>query len=189
VTPPTRPEVLEALAPAGARRSPAGAADVTEAPRSGYSRRWRYMAALAAGWSLLSATSALGGREQTSSRPNVPPTVCSTIGDGPSACVTVDKRMVVATLRNDLNVEVCGDFRLTLLRDDGHDQRYEDPNELLRSGCMPASDHWDLPLPLSRPGLTTPRRSLRPYRFMCVTGYRLRYGRWAETGWACRHST
>lgn len=117
-----------------------------------------------------------------------PSKVCSTIGSGPSACVAVHGQSVAVTLRNELNVEVCGDFRLSLLRTEGTHDRLPESNEPELHGCLPASHDWAMTFPLRPPGQVTAGGIRRPYRFMCVTGYRLLYARWTETAWACTRS-
>ena len=123
---------------------------------------------------------------RSESRPATP--VCSTIRTGPTSCVTIDGSSVIGTLRNEKNVEVCGDFRLELLRYDRYDRRLVDSYQPSRKGCLPANDRWEFYFPLRLPGIRNASGALRPYRYMCVTGYRLSYGRWLETGWACQES-
>lgn len=185
---PSGPELLEPLETGTFERMTEAPLESSGSFRSGprIGVRWSIVLAFAA--SVIGLTSAVAVIRPSSGRSATASTVCSTIGGGPSACVTVRGRSVVAMLRNDLNVEVCGDFRLTLLRYEAYNQRLDDPNELRRSGCLPANEEWDVQLPLRRPGLMTTSGRWRPYRFMCVTGYRLRYRRWTETGWACRPS-
>lgn len=134
----------------------------------------------------LSSLAGIAGMREIRHASRAAPSVCSTVQNGPTSCVTVDGSSVTATMHNQLNVEVCGDFRLELLRDDGEGRRLTDPNQPSRSGCLPANGRWEERFALRRPGIATGSGALRPYRYMCVTGLRLTYGRWDVTGWACQ---
>jgi uncharacterized membrane protein len=182
------PEELEAL---GCRPSDRERVDrvepVRSAPFTPSSRRRRATAAIAVCCAIV-LSSGIAGIGRLSARAAAPPEICSGIGNGPRACVAVHGQSVAATLRNDLNVDVCGDFRLSLLRTEGTDDRLPEASEPEWRGCLPAFDSWTVMFPLRPPRLPGSSGSPRLFRFMCVTGYRLVYLRWTETGWACGRS-